>query len=249
MAGPLAGAQPAPAYLPGSYPAPAQPAAGQPPADQSPPGQLLTGQPLPGFPGGGHPPDGQPAPGYPGAGHTTGEFPANGHPGTGPLPPVGPWIPAGARIVDYADTGDQPFTVRNQHLQVADPGRARSAGELPARGEDASWAMVAYLSVPFFGLVLPLVVYLIALRRSGWLRQHASQALNVWLTVLLYDLSAVIIGATLTLDSPMVAVAVVVPLAALLWLVTLAFLVRAAAAASRGETYTFPRWLCTIMAR
>jgi hypothetical protein len=87
------------------------------------------------------------------------------------------------------------------------------------------------------------------LRRSRWLRQHSAQALNVWLTLLLYNLSAVIAGGLLTLDSPPVAVVVVVPLIAALWLVTLAFLVRAAAAAGRGETYTVPRWLCTIMVR
>ena len=61
--------------------------------------------------------------------------------------------------------------------------------------------------------------------------------------------SALIIGAVLILDSPHVALAVVVPLVITLWLTTLAFLVRAAARASRGETYTFPRWLCTPVVR
>jgi uncharacterized Tic20 family protein len=46
-----------------------------------------------------------------------------------------------------------------------------------------------------------------------------------------------------------VALAVVVPLVIALWLTTLAFLVRAAGRASRGEAYTFPRWLCTPMVR
>ena len=78
---------------------------------------------------------------------------------------------------------------------------------------------------------------------------HAAQAANVWLTVTLYELSAAIIGAMLVLDSPVVALAVAVPLAAALSLTALAFLVRAALAARRGETYTFPRWLCTPMVR
>jgi uncharacterized protein len=99
------------------------------------------------------------------------------------------------------------------------------------------------------GFVVPLAIYLTSVRRSRWLRVHAAQAVNVWLTGILYGLSAAIIGAVLVLDSPRVALAVVVPLVAALWLTTLAFLVRAAAAARRGEAYTFPRWLCTRMVR
>jgi uncharacterized Tic20 family protein len=110
--------------------------------------------------------------------------------------------------------------------------------------------MLGYLSVPLFGFLLPLAVYLASLlRRSRWLRAHAAQAVNLWLTVTLYELSAAIIAAMLVLDSPAVALAVVVPLVAALWLTALALLVRAAAAARRGQTYTFPRWLCARMVR
>jgi uncharacterized Tic20 family protein len=78
---------------------------------------------------------------------------------------------------------------------------------------------------------------------------HAAQAVNVWLTVTLYELSAAIIGAMLVLDSPRVALTVVVPLVAALWLTALVFLVRAAVAARRGQAYSFPRWLCTPLVR
>jgi uncharacterized Tic20 family protein len=109
--------------------------------------------------------------------------------------------------------------------------------------------MLGYLTVPFFGPLIPLVVYLLSLRSSRWARAHAAQAVNVWFTGLLYDLSAAIMGAMLFLDSPKVALAVVVPLVAALWATTLVFLLRAAAAASRGMSYTIPRWLCTPMFR
>jgi hypothetical protein len=161
---------------------------------------------------------------------------------------VGPWIPAGAENIlrDYTDAEDGPASTAVRRLTVLDGGRA-GAPDRPA--DDAHWAMLGYLTVPFFGFLVPVVVYLVALRRSRWLRQHAAQAFNVWLTWLLYNLSAVIAGGVLMLDSPPVALVIVVPLIVALWLVTLAFLVRAAAAASRGETYIVPRWLCTIVVR
>lgn len=131
---------------------------------------------------------------------------------------------------------------------------ARGAGPGPApraRADDgdARQAMLAYLTVPFFAFLVPFAIYIMALRRSRWLRAHASQALNVWITALLYDLSAAIMGVMLALDSPAVALATIVPLVVLLWLITLAYLIRAAVVASQGREYTFPRWLCSTIFR
>jgi len=108
-------------------------------------------------------------------------------------------------------------------------------------------AVLGYLTVPVF--LVPVAIYLTTLRGSGWARRHAAQAVNVWFTGLLYDLSAVIMGAMLALDSPPVALMVVAPLVAARWLVTLAYLARAARAAGRGAEYAFPAWLCMRVAR
>lgn len=108
-------------------------------------------------------------------------------------------------------------------------------------------AVLGYLTVPVF--LVPVAIYLTTLRGSGWARRHAAQAVNVWFTGLLYDLSAVIMGAMLAVDSPPVALLVVAPLVAARWLVTLAYLARAARAAVRGAEYAFPAWLCMRTAR
>ena len=155
------------------------------------------------------------------------------HPGS--VPAGGPEAPRARPPAGPAAAGAAP--------DVA-PGPARAAVPPGAR-----WAMLGYLTVPLFGFLVPLAIYLTSLRRSPWLRGHAARAVNVWLTVLLYELSAAIIGAMLVLDSPRVALTVVAPLVAALWLTTLAFLARAAAAAYRGQAHTFPRWLCTPLVR
>jgi uncharacterized Tic20 family protein len=163
----------------------------------------------------------------------------------------GSWVLEGAPVTheEYTHPGDVPASAVHTPPDAA-PADAAPADAAPATGPDgARWAMLAYLTVPFFGFLVPLTVYLIFLRRSRWLRAHAAQAINVWVTSILYLLSALIIGTVLMLDSPHVALAVVVPLVIALWLTTLAFLVRAAAWASRGETYTVPRWLCTPVVR
>jgi len=55
-------------------------------------------------------------------------------------------------------------------------------------------------------------------------------------------------GAMLALGSPPVALMVFGPLVGARWLVTLAYLARAARAAGRGAA-TFPAWLCMRLAR
>lgn len=121
--------------------------------------------------------------------------------------------------------------------------RYQVRGGPPGRAE----AVLGYLTVPL-GAV-PVLIYLGTLRGPRWARAHAAQAVNVWFTGILYDLSAVIMGVMLALDSPQVALMVFAPLVAARWTVTLGYLLRAARAAGRGADYTVPSWLCMRAAR
>ncbi|HTS96756.1 MAG TPA: DUF4870 domain-containing protein [Streptosporangiaceae bacterium] len=130
-------------------------------------------------------------------------------------------------------------------------------GDLPApedpaasaAPDDERLAMLAYLGVPFLGPVLPLVLFLSRRRSSDFVRYHTAQALSLSVTALLYTLCVFILGAMLALDSLNLALAVGVTLAAVLWLATLAYVIRAGARAYRGLYYRIPAWLCATIAR
>ena len=178
-------------------------------------------------------PDHQPGPEHP---------EAPGHPG----------YPAadGSPAISHDEYGVVPEPAGDGLQQVREPRHAAPDDTGPdpaplADGAAARWAMLGYLTVPLFGFVVPLLVYLRTLRGPSWSRAHAAQALNVWITAVLYGLSAVIMGTMLALDSPQIALLVFGPLVAVLWLVMLTYLVRAATAASQGLPYTVPRWLCS----
>jgi uncharacterized Tic20 family protein len=68
-------------------------------------------------------------------------------------------------------------------------------------------------------------------------------ALSLSLATVLYTVSIVIVGGVLALDSAAVGTLAAVPLLVLLWAGVLVVVIRAAAAASRGEQYQLPRWL------
>jgi hypothetical protein len=197
---------------------------------------------MPGYP---------PAPEYwPGQGHLAGSHVDHDEyvlappvPGFQVPPPLAPPPPLPEPPVREPTVREQP------PARPAAPRRGTRSRTRPVASEDAHWAMLAYLTVPIFGCIVSLAIYLLSLRGSRWLRGHAAQALNVWLTWLLYDISALIVGGLLALDSARVALTVVLPLAATLWLVMLAYLIRAARLASQGREYALPRWLCSRMIR
>ena len=69
-------------------------------------------------------------------------------------------------------------------------------------------------------------------------------AVNLSVSCLLYGLCCAILGGLLALDSITVAIIIAVPLFLAVWLITLRYLLRGAAAVNRGERYDVPSWIC-----
>jgi uncharacterized protein len=119
----------------------------------------------------------------------------------------------------------------------------------PAEPGDERLATLGYLGVPFLGPLVPLGVYLLKGRASGYVHSHSAQALNLSITALLYAVCTLILATMLALDSIVVAFIVVVPLAVALWLITLGYVIVAGSAANRGDYYPVPAWLCATIVR
>lgn len=100
----------------------------------------------------------------------------------------------------------------------------------PPRSEDTVWAILAHLSIFAFGLIGPLVIYLVFKDTSPFTRHHAAEALNFHITLLIASLvSAVLIlllvGFFLLLG---------------LMIAAVVFAIIATVAASRREAYRYP---------
>jgi uncharacterized protein len=167
-----------------------------------------------------------------------------GRPGRWPATPAPRPGPDNAQSADRPapGTGPQPPVAASQ------PGEAASRPG-PAEPGDERLATLSYLGVPFLGPLVPLGVYLLKMRGSGYVRSHSAQALNLSITVLLYTICTLILGTMLALDNIVVALVVVVPLAVALWLITLGYVIVAGSAANRGDYYPVPTWLCATIVR
>jgi uncharacterized Tic20 family protein len=174
------------------------------------------------------------------------EGPAGGWPDPDP-DPVGGWAQTGHQLPGGYLAGD-PAADDQAEGDEAAGNQVPDAISRPVRDGDEAWAMLGYLGVPFISVLAPLTVILVRARSSDYVRQHAIQALNLSITLALYNFCALIVAAMLSLDAVGVALAVAVPAALVLWLVTLAYLVRAAMRASLGGFYRLPRWICATIA-
>jgi len=114
---------------------------------------------------------------------------------------------------------------------------------------EAKPAMFGYLAAIFLGPLIPLVMYLLARRKSSFRRFHAAMAFNLSLTGLLYALCCLILCGLLLLDSLTTALVVVIPVALAIWLSVLKYLIRGIGAANRGERYEVPAWICARIAK
>jgi uncharacterized Tic20 family protein len=112
------------------------------------------------------------------------------------------------------------------------------------RDGDMTSATFGYLGAIFLGPVIPLAVYALRARRSPFLRYHAATAVNLSLTAALYALCCLILAGLLLLDSVTAALVVALPVAFVIWVSMLGYLIRGVIAANHGERHEVPNWIC-----
>jgi uncharacterized Tic20 family protein len=120
------------------------------------------------------------------------------------------------------------------------PVDAFPAGSAPGYGpggpsDDHLWALLAYLVAFVASIIGPLVIYLIKMNESRYVRYHAAQSLNMGITAVIYALGGIIVGIVVTIFTHGWALLVLVPLFIAFALAHVVYLILAAVAASRGE--------------
>lgn len=96
--------------------------------------------------------------------------------------------------------------------------------------DEKMWATLIHIGGIFFGVLAPLIGYLVLKDRGPFVRAHAATALNFQITLLI----AYVIGAILAV----VAVGLLILLAA--WVLSIALAIVAALNANRGQWYRYP---------
>lgn len=128
------------------------------------------------------------------------------------------------------------------------PGAATPAPAMvPTSGESRNWALAAHLTAMAGALVGgvaafvgPLLVWLLRRDTDPFAAEHARQALNFNLSVLVYALVGIVGGVVLTVLTVGLALLVLVPLAGVAVVGYAVVSVLGARAASRGRPFSYP---------
>jgi uncharacterized protein len=115
--------------------------------------------------------------------------------------------------------------------------------------DDQLLALLAYLLTFVASLIAPLIIYLVKMNESRYVRFHAAQSLNMGITALIYSFGGVLAGIVLAIATHGLALILLIPLFIAFLIAQLIFLILAAVAANRGELYRVPTLLCLPLVR
>lgn len=105
-------------------------------------------------------------------------------------------------------------------------------------------AMLSYLLTIVAGLLAPLIIYLVKMHESGYVRYHAAQSLNLGITGLAYSVGSFMVGLFLGVLTHGPGFLVIFPLIFAIGVCELIFMIMAGVAANRGELYRIPTAAC-----
>jgi uncharacterized protein len=115
--------------------------------------------------------------------------------------------------------------------------------------DDHLWGLLAYLLTFVAGFIAPLIVFLVKMNESRYVRYHAAQSLNMAITAFIYAVAGVVVGLVLALATHGWALVLLIPLFIAYLVAHLVFLILAAIAANRGEYYRVPYVISIPMVR
>ncbi len=115
--------------------------------------------------------------------------------------------------------------------------------------DDQTWGMLSYVLSFVAAILAPLIIYLVKMNESRFVRYHAAQALNMGITAFIYSVCGVIIGVVVAIASHGLALLVLIPLFIAYAIAHVVFLILAAIGAYRGTLYRVPFFLCLPLVR
>ncbi|MGE5132860.1 MAG: DUF4870 domain-containing protein [Gemmatimonadota bacterium] len=115
--------------------------------------------------------------------------------------------------------------------------------------DDQMWALLAYLLALIAAIIAPLVIYLVKMNESRYVRFHAAQALNLSITGIIYAIALVIIAIPLALVTHGLGLILIVLGFIALGVAHLVYIIMGAVRANQGQLFRIPTFLCFPMVR
>jgi uncharacterized Tic20 family protein len=115
--------------------------------------------------------------------------------------------------------------------------------------DDQMWALLSYVLALVASIIAPLVIYLVKMNESRYVRFHAAQALNMGLTAMIESIAIFIVGIFLALVTHGFGVLLMVLAFLALGIAHLVYLILGAVRSNQGQLFRVPAIICFRMVR
>jgi len=115
--------------------------------------------------------------------------------------------------------------------------------------DDQMWALLSYVLALVASIIAPLVIYLVKMNESRYVRFHAAQALNMGLTAMIESIAIFIVGIFLALITHGFGILLMVLAFLALGIAHLVYLILGAVKSNQGQLFRVPTIICFRMVR
>jgi uncharacterized Tic20 family protein len=155
----------------------------------------------------------------------------------------------------YGQQGDpqgygQQGYAQQGYGQQGDPQGYNPQGYGP-RGpsDDHTWALLSYVLAFVASIIAPLVIYLVKMNESRYVRFHAAQALNMGITAFIESIGIFIVGILLAVLTHGFGILLMLLAFVALGIAHLVYLILGAVRSNQGQLFRVPTIICFRMVR
>ena len=115
--------------------------------------------------------------------------------------------------------------------------------------DDRTWALLSYVLALVASIIAPLVIYLVKMNESRFVRFHAAQALNMGITVIIESVAIFIVGVFLAFILHGFGFLLMLLAFLALGIAHLVYLIMGAVRSNQGQLYRVPTIICFRMVK
>ena len=115
--------------------------------------------------------------------------------------------------------------------------------------DDRTWALLSYVLALVASIIAPLVIYLVKMNESRFVRFHAAQALNMGITAIIESVAIFIVGIILAVVLHGFGFLLMVLAFLALGIAHLVYLILGAVRSNQGQLFRVPTIICFRMVR
>jgi uncharacterized protein len=119
----------------------------------------------------------------------------------------------------------------------------------PGASDDRTWALLSYVLALVASVIAPLVIYLVKMNESRFVRFHAAQALNMGITAIIESVGIFIVGIFLAAITHGFGVLLMALAFVALAIAHLVYLIIGAVKSNQGQLFRAPTIICFRMVR